>query len=50
MFVKGIGDVEVKKSGLYSFVPTTPNKEIPHRFNLTTLKEDFMYILYGYVI
>ena len=49
-FGKGKIDVEGNKSGLYLFRPTDPNKEIPHRFNLTTPKEALIQILYGYVI
>ena len=43
-------DIEGNNLGLYFFISTTPNKEIPRRFNLTTPKEDLMHTLYGYVI
>ena len=36
--------VECNNSGQYLFSPTTPNKEIPHIFNLIMPKEDLMYI------
>ena len=50
IFVKFKRDVERKNSGLYSFRPTVPKKDITHRFNLATPKEALMNILYGYVI
>ena len=41
---------EGRNLGLYFLGPATPNKEIPHRFNLTIPKEYIMHILYAYVI
>ena len=38
---------EGKNLGQYLFRPTTPKKEIPHIFNLTMPKEDFMHSLHG---
>ena len=45
-FKRGVED----NSGLYLFSRNTPNKEIPHIFNLTTPKENLMQILYKYDI
>ena len=50
MFGKVKRDVGGNNSGMYLFRPTTPNKEIPHIFNLAMPKEDFIHILYEYVI
>ena len=50
MLRRGKRDVEVNYSGRYFFRPTTPNKEILHRFNITMPKEDIMHVIYGYVI
>ena len=50
MLIKIKRDIEGNNSGQYLFIPTTPNKEIPFIFILTTHKEYLMHILYRSII